>query len=79
MSIQRAIQPEEHVFLDPVLQRHEDALKVLEAESREVISVDAGPVQIGTIEDAFTDEKEKRLLSRAAVSEIAERLSAARA
>jgi hypothetical protein len=30
-------------------------LKVLEAESREVISVDAGPVQIGTIEDAFTE------------------------
>ena len=55
VSIQRAIQPEEHVFLDPVLQRHEDALKVLEAESREVISVDAGPVQIGTIEDAFTE------------------------
>ena len=55
VSIQRAIQPEEHVFLDPVIQRHDDALKVLEAESREVISVDAGPVQIGTIEDAFTE------------------------
>ena len=28
---------------------------MLEAESREVISVEAGPVQIGAIEDAFTD------------------------
>jgi hypothetical protein len=28
---------------------------VLEAEGREVISVDAGPVQIGTLTDAFTE------------------------
>ena len=53
--IQRAIQPNGRVFPDLVFQRREDALNVLEAESREVISVDAGPVQIGTLEDAFTE------------------------
>lgn len=54
-SIQRAIHPGRRESLDLVLQRREDALKVLESESREVISVDAGPVQIGRIEDAFTE------------------------
>ena len=53
--IQRAIQPNGLVFLEPVFQRREDALRVLAAESREVISVDAGPVQIGALEDAFTE------------------------
>ena len=43
------------VFLEPVFQRREDALGALEAESQEFISVDAGPVQIGTLEDAFTE------------------------
>lgn len=55
VSIQRAIHPGRRESLDLVLQRREDALKVLESESREVISVDAGPVQIGRIEDAFTE------------------------
>jgi hypothetical protein len=53
--VQRAIQPHGQVFLEPVFQRREDALGALEAESREIISVDAGPVQIGTLEDAFTE------------------------
>ena len=52
--IQRTIQPNKRALLDPVLRR-DDALKVLEAESREVISVDAGPVQIGNLGDAFTE------------------------
>lgn len=55
VSMQRAIHPARRESLDLVLQRREDALKVLESESREVISVDAGPVQIGRIEDAFTE------------------------
>ena len=37
-----------------MLSRREEALSVLESESLEIISVDAGPVQIGTLEDAFT-------------------------
>jgi hypothetical protein len=53
--IQRAIQPHGRVSLEPVFQRREEALEALEAESREIISVDAGPVQIGTLEDAFTE------------------------
>jgi hypothetical protein len=53
--IQRTIQPNGSALLDSVLRGPDDALKVLEAESREVISVDAGPVQIGTLEDAFTE------------------------
>jgi hypothetical protein len=53
--IQRTFQPNGRATLDPVLLDRGDALKLLEAESREVISVDAGPIQIGTIEDAFTE------------------------
>jgi hypothetical protein len=53
--IQRTIQPGELALLDQVPRHRDDALKVLEAESRELISVDAGPVQIGTFEDAFTE------------------------
>lgn len=55
VSIQRAIQLNGRVFLEPAFQRREDALGALEAESREVISVDAGPVQIGSLDDAFTE------------------------
>lgn len=54
ISIQKAIQPNQHEFFNPILLRKEEALSVLEVESREMISVDAGPVQIGTLEDAFT-------------------------
>jgi hypothetical protein len=34
---------------------HGDAMKVLETEGGEVISVEAGPVQIGTTTDAFSE------------------------
>jgi hypothetical protein len=53
--IQRTLQPNGRALLDLILGSRDDALKVLEAESREVISVEAGPVQIGAIEDAFTE------------------------
>ena len=42
-------------MLDSVSRRRDDALKVLETEGREVISVAAGPVQIGTLTDALTE------------------------
>lgn len=53
--IQRALQNSGRALLDSMPRCREDALKVLEAECREVISVDAGPVQIGTSADAFTE------------------------
>lgn len=52
--IQRAIQHDGCALLDSIPRRREDALQVLEAEGREIISVEAGPVQIGTATDAFT-------------------------
>ena len=53
--IHRTIQHNRRALLDSVPQRRDAALKVLEAEGREIISVDAGPVQIGTLADAFTE------------------------
>jgi len=53
--IQRTIQHNGRALLDPVHSRRDDALKVLEAEGRELISVEAGPVHIGTLTDAFTE------------------------
>jgi hypothetical protein len=53
--IQRTIQHNGRALVDAVPRRPDDALKVLEAEGREFISVDAGPVQIGTLTDAFTE------------------------
>ena len=55
MLIQRAIQSNGSELLNSMPARHEDAMKVLEAQGGEVISVDAGPVQIGTAADAFTE------------------------
>jgi hypothetical protein len=54
ISIQRAVQADEWKSFIPTLLRREGALSVLEAESVETISVDAGPVQVGALEDAFT-------------------------
>ena len=54
MVIQRAIQDNGCQLLDAMPMRREDAMRVLEAESGEVISVEPGPVQIGTTTDAFT-------------------------
>jgi hypothetical protein len=45
-----------------------DAMAVLEEEGREIISVEAGPVQIGNVSDAFTE---------AGVSELAKHYAAA--
>lgn len=53
--VQHSIHLDGSEFLELGFQRCEDALRVLEAESREVISVSAGPVQIGVLEDAFTE------------------------
>jgi hypothetical protein len=53
--IQRALQHNGRRLLDSMPHRREDALRILEAEGRELISVDAGPVQIGTTTDAFTE------------------------
>jgi hypothetical protein len=53
--IQRTLQHKGRDLLDSMPRRREDALRMLEAEGQEVISVDAGPVQIGTIMDAFTE------------------------
>jgi len=55
MLIQRAIQHEGAKFLKSVPQRREDAMKLLAAEGGEVITVEPGPVQIGTTDDAFTE------------------------
>ena len=53
--IQHALQASGGALLDEVARRREDAIKALEAEAREVISVEPGPVQIGTNADAFTE------------------------
>ena len=53
--IQRALQAGGSALLDDVARRREDAMGVLEAEAGEVISVESGPVQIGTNADAFTE------------------------
>ena len=55
MLIQRALQDQGGELLKTLPSRREDAMKVLESEGREVISVDPGPVQIGTTADAFTE------------------------
>ena len=55
MLIQRAIQNNGCELLDSMPTRREEAMKVLEAESGEVISVDPGPVQIGTTTNAFSE------------------------
>jgi hypothetical protein len=53
--IQRAIQQNGCEILNSLPKRRDDAMKILAAEGGEVISVDPGPVQIGTTEDAFTE------------------------
>lgn len=53
--IQRTFQPNKGASIGQVPRRRDDALKVLEAESRKVITVDTGPVQIGSLDDAFTE------------------------
>jgi hypothetical protein len=55
MLIQRAIQNDGEKLLNSIPQRREDAMKLLEIEGGEIILVEAGPVQIGTSRDAFTE------------------------
>jgi hypothetical protein len=55
MLIQRAIQSNGCELLNALPKSREDAIKVLEIEGGEVISVDPGPVQVGDIADAFTE------------------------
>ena len=54
MLIQRAIQSAGGNLLTSIPQRREEAMKLLAAEGGEVISVEPGPVQVGTAADAFT-------------------------
>lgn len=53
--IQRAIEYNGCELLKSLPKRREDAMKILTTEGGEVISVDPGPVQIGTTTDAFTE------------------------
>lgn len=53
--IQRALLNNGCELLDSMPKRREEAIEVLQAEGGEVISVEPGPVQIGTTKDAFTD------------------------
>jgi len=55
MLVQQAILADGYRLLNSVPQSRADAIKALEAEGGELISVDAGPVQIGTIAEAFTE------------------------
>jgi len=55
MLIQQALTINGCELLNAMPTRSEQALMVLEAEGGEVIAVDAGPVQVGSIHDAFTD------------------------
>ena len=55
MLIQRAIQNDGTKLLKSIPQRRQDALKLLAIEGGEVITVEPGPVQIGTTTDAFTE------------------------
>ena len=53
--IQRAIQNDGGKFLKSIPQHRDDAIKILATEGGEVITVEPGPVQIGTTDDAFTE------------------------
>ena len=55
MLIQRAIQQDGGKLLASIPQRREDAMKLLATEGGEVITVEPGPVQVGTTADAFTE------------------------
>ena len=55
MLIQRAIQGDDGKLLKTLPQRREDAMKLLAAEGAEVITVEPGPIQIGTTSAAFTE------------------------
>ena len=54
MLIQSAIQHNGTALVDSMPRTRDDAMQVLAAEGQEIISVDAGPVQVGTAAHAFT-------------------------
>lgn len=53
--VQRALQSSVSGVLDDVAWRLDNAIELLEAEAGEIISVEPGPVQVGTTADAFTE------------------------
>lgn len=53
--IQSAIQESGSALLDSMPRTREDALQLLTVEGQEIISVEAGPVQVGTAAHAFTE------------------------
>lgn len=68
MLVQQALRSGDGALLAEMPMTREDAMAVLEEEGREIISVEAGPVQIGNVSDAFTE---------AGVSELAKHYAAA--
>jgi hypothetical protein len=55
MLVQQALRSGEGALLAAMPLTRGDAMAVLEEEGREIISVEAGPVQIGNASDAFTE------------------------
>jgi hypothetical protein len=55
MLVQQALKNNGCELLSAMPTRSEQAMEILEAEGRELISVDAGPVQVGSVHDAFTE------------------------
>ena len=55
MLVQQALRNDKGALLNAMPMNRADAMAVLEEEGRETISVEAGPVQIGNVTEAFTD------------------------
>jgi hypothetical protein len=55
MLIQQAIKADGFALLTSMPLGRDDAMAVLEAQGTGVISVEPGPVQVGTTDDAFTE------------------------
>ena len=53
--IHSAIQHNGSALVDSMPRTRDDAMQALAAEAQEIISVDAGPVQVGTAADPFTE------------------------
>jgi hypothetical protein len=56
MMVQQAIQADGCRMLNTMPKNRAEAMKVLESEGGESISVVPGPVQVGTVADAFTEK-----------------------
>ena len=55
MLIQQALKINGCELLNSMPTRSQQAMEILEAEGGEVIAVNAGPVQVGSVHDAFTE------------------------